>query len=251
VAHDLISSHQVTADEIAECLIPEGVCSGAFLQWARALAIRAAAYEALRTAAGAVSADDAIDPSAVFPQFSKARSDALPERVSRPPDDKLELLARLEMSLHRFRDGIASSCDLDAEIAQRRLDWIRLHCELALFPDEQAAREAILCLREDHQALGDIAARARTTACEIFLFLEDVEAGWRPTLLPASPGEVLGPLRMGERVAVLAVRDKRIPTARDPEIQQRAQRAAFDRAVERALQTYVRWQTPFGDRAEG
>ena len=250
-AQDPVSGHQVTAEEIAECLVPEGVCSGAFFQWARALATRAAAYEALRSGAGAVSPDDAADPSTVFPHFGKARSSVLPESISRPPHDKLELLARLEMSLHRFRDEIVSSCDVDAEIAQRRLDWIRLYCELALFPDEQVAREAILCLRDDHQTLGDIAARARTTAREIFLCLEDVETGWRSTLLAASPGEVLGPLRMGEHVAVLAVRDKLIPTSQDPEIQQRAQRAAFDRAVERAVQAHIKWQISFGDRAAG
>ena len=126
-------------------------------------------------------------------------------------------------------------------IEARGLDWVRLDVQDLGFGREAAAREALLCLREDGDSLEAVAATARTAPRESRLYLEDVDPTARSELLGAGPGDLVGPLRLGEEFHLLLVRDKALPSESDPEVRRRAESHLQKAAVEREIQARVRW----------
>jgi hypothetical protein len=129
------------------------------------------------------------------------------------------------------------------EVAARRLDWIDFELEWLSFPEEAAAREALLCLRED----GDFSAalpdppgetapgRRRAPLC-------DFEPELRPALLGAQTGDALGPARTGDGWRVTRVVARTVPADHDEAVRRRAAAAVADRAVRREVERRVRWR---------
>ena len=190
-----------------------GVATGLYSAFAQALAERAAATEAQFEGAG--------DPPAA------GGADGW--------DD-------LEEGYRAFRQAAASERAVAAEVAARRLDWIGIELEWLSFPEEAAAREALLCLREDGDfsaALPDPAAgalgRRRAHLC-------DFEAELRPALLGAQAGDTLGPARTGDGWRVARVVTRTVPSDEDEDVRHRAEVAVADRAVRREVEGRVRWR---------
>jgi hypothetical protein len=57
-----------------------------------------------------------------------------------------------------------------------RLEWMRLELDTVSFPIEPAAREAILCIREDGLTLYDVAAMSHRNVGRKALALEDIDS---------------------------------------------------------------------------
>jgi hypothetical protein len=147
----------------------------------------------------------------------------------------------LDRAYERFVAEAVTPEALAALLETRGADWIRVDCRTLVLPGEPAAREAALCVRDDGMALAEVAAQAGVEMREHALYLEDADGELGNALLSARTGELLGPLPLGDRFALVLVDGKVDPTLDDPEILRRAQEAARRRATEREVVNRVTW----------
>jgi hypothetical protein len=124
-------------------------------------------------------------------------------------------------------------------VATNRLEWMRLEMETVSFPSETAAREAILCVREDGLSLYDVAALSHRMVSQTTIALEDVHPQHRDQLLAAEPGRVLGPLAVDGRFDVTALISRATPALTDPTVAARARRRIGLRVIPYVFILYI------------
>jgi hypothetical protein len=150
-----------------------------------------------------------------------------------------------EDDLHRaYERFLADAVDhgiLESLLDTRKADWLRVDCRTLVFDTGAAAREAALCVRDDGMALSEVAAQAGVEIREHSLHLEDAQGELGNALLSARTGELLGPIPLADRFALVLVDDKVEPSLEDPEILRRVQEAARRRAIEREVVNRVTW----------
>lgn len=200
----LAAHHPAADEEVADFLHTEAVCSGTLEHDAVRLAERAAV-------AGAVDAAPALD------------------------------LAAVDACWERFCRDAASPQAIEREVHAQHMDWLRLDCRWLAHGQEDVVREAALCVREDGRDLAAVAGDAGVRLEKQMVFLESAEPALRGHLLGARPGDILGPVLLGDEFRLIEVIAKRAPTADDPEIRERAARAVIERAVQGEVANRVRW----------
>ena len=229
-------------DEVAQSTLAEAVCSGALSRFAETLAGHAAV--------GQVSASDGASPTGeASPQdveravleVSRAFARTGPPDLSPPSADTVAELLRLTVAFEQVCRQLATPPAIRKAIEARRLDWVRLDVQDFAFPREAAAREALLCLREDGDSIEAVATAAHTEPRESRLYLEDVDPAARPELLAAGPGDLVGPVELEKEFHLLLVRDKTLPSEKDPEVRQRAESYLRSAAVEQEVLARVRF----------
>ena len=206
---------RVTKKEIQSNLQAEAVCSGHLARFARVLAARAAAHARALEAGWVEHAEKSTEAAARV-------------RV-------------LEAGYRRFCDHVIDSRGLKGQVDSHRLDWIRFDCRYVLFPQEQMAREAALCARDDGMPLDEIAANANLALHEAAMYLDEIEPSRRGRFLSAEKGALLGPLDWDDAVGVFLIADKILPALEDPEIKQRAQEALLELEINREINNRVKW----------
>lgn len=199
----IVERHPVDSYETEAAIWPEGACSGAFDSFGRKLAERAAV--------GALLGIDADDVEALETAFDRFCSEA--------PDRRR----------------------LEREIESNRLDWQRVTVDLLHVDDEDVAREAALCVTSDGMPLDDVARQTGAAVSRFSGPLDELDADLRAPVLGAAPGEVLGPIRLGEGFAVGVVHDRVQPSADDDETRRRAEASILRRTVVREVNDRVRW----------
>ena len=242
---EIVACYPVTEGEIENCLQYESVCSGYLAHWAQKLAARAAADEKLRVTAAPETGDEEAeeDPRAVSAtSLPDMEERGLPGVSLEACQEKVIALTRLEAVFQHFCQQLRTSQSTEDQISSHQLDWIRLDCCSAIFPEELIAREAVLCVREDGRELSEVAAEAKAVARQVRFYLDELEPAWRAYFLSAQKGELVGPLSMGEEFALFVVLDKIWPSVADPEIRQRAEQRALLNAVEHEVNDRVQWQ---------
>jgi hypothetical protein len=149
--------------------------------------------------------------------------------------------ADLDRAYNRLVAQAVTPDALRSLVEARKADWIRIDCRTLVLPSADGAREAALCVRDDGMALAEVAEQAGVEMREHSLYLEDAADELGKALLSARTGELLGPLPLADRFALVLVDGKVEPTIDDPEILRRAQEAARRRAIEREVVNRVTW----------
>jgi hypothetical protein len=203
-------------EKIASKIDAEGLCSGAFAKMAERLSGIAACRDQLRSEGRDVGTE-----------------------AGPPLDDRS--LDGLELAHRRLMEDVATRQAIEREVAARTLDWIRISAVSGEFPDEDTAREAAMCVRHDGQDLAAAAARAGVDAWPWTVFMEDAADTWRPALVGARVGDLVGPIRDSGGFALLLVTAKVLPEPADPEVHERATANLLTRAVDRAVNDRVVW----------
>jgi hypothetical protein len=236
---DIVVRGVVTDAEIEEAITCEAICSGRLHELANELAGRAAVYERVEEQLG--DHDLELAPVPVRKGIASELADlGLPGFPLEFWQERVDFLARVDAAFQSF-SGDAGLPDLGAEVAAHHLDWIVVDYELVPFRDEEAAREAALCVRTDGAKLAEVARRAGSADHRTTVFLEQADTALRSYLLGARDEEVLGPFRWREGFAVLRVIAKKLPSIDDPRIRDRARRSALAGAVKREILDRVRW----------
>ena len=208
---DAVVQRHPPDDAEVDAVVPVwGLCSDAFLRWARTLATRGAAAHAVCEQDGA----------------------AIPA-----PDD-LEALERL---YDRFTAQVATTRRLERLIGARYLEWLRVECEVAVFPDEDTVREALLCVREDGWTLVHAARAGGATLRRRAVLVEDLDDAARAAFVRARDGDLIGPLTFAGGPALVSVRHKRAPSLDDDELRTKATRELVATAAEREVNNRVEW----------
>jgi hypothetical protein len=154
-------------------------------------------------------------------------------------------LERLDDSFAAFRDRVATDELVRREIELNQIEWLQLVYERADFESEDAALEAALCVRNDGDALSEVAARAGVDLELCTEWLDELPQELVPLFLAARPGGVIGPVRTGEAFRLALLREKRAPLAEDEAVRARAVSAVIERAVERETSERVVWLERF------
>lgn len=150
-------------------------------------------------------------------------------------DRSLEGLEERAATVLRLRAGRAwAYChvpvhDVEEVLGQHRLAWAELEYSATVLETEGAAREALLCIRDDHMALADVAAMAGAACWQQACRAEDVRPPLREHLMNSAPGTAVGPVHQEGGWAV-GVLHKRCPPGHD-------EGWAWDRAMEIAVST--------------
>jgi hypothetical protein len=227
--------------EVSDGILAEAVCSGALSRFAETLAGHAALAHASAPDEKGPPAPSPRDVERALAEVSGAMARSGPPDLSPPEAERIAELARLSLVFENASRRLATPPAIRGVIEDRGLDWIRIDVRDLGFEREAAAREALLCLREDGHSLETVAVTAHTAPIDSRLYLEDVDPAARSELLGAGPGDLVGPLRLGETFHLLLVRDKALPSEKDPEVRRRAESYLRRSAVEQEIQARVRW----------
>jgi hypothetical protein len=153
----------------------------------------------------------------------------------------LDELARIVSTVNVLRaarvraDGSANARDVRELIAERRLDWTRVVVDDVVVGTASAAREVMLCVRDDGLALAEVAARAGTSVGHHECTAAEAGSVVAPLLLAATIGVPLGPVADGERWKVFVLRARHVPDDADPEVWARATEAVVADRLSRHL----------------
>jgi hypothetical protein len=147
--------------------------------------------------------------------------------------DRPRQITSLTATLEQVRREAADIDGISRLLDSRRLDWTAVECRLAAFSDDDSAREAALCIREEGEDLGQVARGSGTREERTVFLLQDLEPELQAPLLSAESGHLLGPLLMRGRPTLVIVVAKRPPDASDPGLRARAEQALFAAMIER------------------
>jgi hypothetical protein len=204
---------------------------------ARRLVMGAAAVEV-----GWAPATEPSEEEALSLAEGAARDRALPLST----DDAVALVALAARALS-LRAALANAYlqlperDVEDILQENWADWAQLEYSEVTLPTEGAAREAVLCVRDDHLALEDVAQMASAPLRRVECRAVEVPSSLGAELLTGEPGSAIGPVRGREGWSVAVLHRRRATGVEDPEAWARAQDIGVRRRLERRLAGRVRW----------
>jgi hypothetical protein len=234
------AAHPASAADIADALPAEGICSGAFAEYALALAGRAAVFERV-VGEGDAGGTRPVAGAAVLPGLLAEHADVLQAHPAAEWLPRLTHLAAVDAAFESVVTREITEPALRARITASRLDWMRVSIERLTFSQESMAREAVLCCRQDGLTLGELAGDINHRLDREDARLETCDPDVQAAVLSAPPGQIIGPLRIGDMHHVLVVRNKQAPACDDPEVRALAERALRESLLDRERKARVRW----------
>ncbi len=211
---------QVDPRQVELAVLGEAVCSGELERLARQLAGRAAIGE--REKERTQAPDEEPGPTGTLVE-------------------RREVFARLELSYERFRDEVLTPDALAARVKAHLTDWTRIDCSVLRLPGEDAAREAAMAVRQEGVALERLAEEIGEATEEGVEFLDEAEPEVRDVLLSARPGELVGPVSVGDEFVLVSLRAKIPPMPDDPEVKEKAESSLLEGLVAREVDNRVTW----------
>jgi hypothetical protein len=236
---DVIDRFAASPRQLEAAAVAEGICSGCFETFERSFAGRVAAVV---DAGVAIPPAGSVDSAALEASVNRLARQHAHWFAMRPEADTRTRLATVLQIEDRFTalcDRLTSKECLREVVNAQGLDWTMIELDTIAFASEHAAREAILCVREDGLSLHDVAALARRSVQRVRTLLEEVPQQHRDRLLSVELGQILGPLASDDRFEVGAVIGRTAPSLDDARVAERARRAALDNATRRAAREHV------------
>lgn len=167
-----------------------------------------------------------------------ARRVAAHARLTGEPPKTLD---ELDDVIDRFREEVVTQEAVEAVVAGRRLDWLRVGMQEALFAAEGAAREAVLSMRYDELPMSEVCGRAGARHAVRMARLEELDTPLRDVVLAAPEGEVVGPVAQGDGFVVVLVESKTVPSADDADVRARASDVVAANALRHEVAERVQW----------
>jgi len=207
------TSAEHAAEVVGDLAVPvwvDAVCSGSLAAFANRLAERVAVQVRL------VNGGDA--------------SPTIEELVARGDD------------IRTFCDGQVTAEALAEEVSTNLIGWTRIDCRYLASGEVLVLREAALCVSEDGQGIAAVATQAGLRLHTGSFYLDDVEPALRARLIAASPGDLIGPVAVGDGGHWLVFIDDRVPASvGDGVLRERARQKIIERAIRAEVSRTVSW----------
>ncbi|MBA3832174.1 MAG: hypothetical protein H0X34_09830 [Chthoniobacterales bacterium] len=211
---------------------------------------RMAARSSWRVAARQAEGGDRVDPSllaeeeARFLERSGLQKGPIGDWLSRLGRDDAWLREQIAMEAVYLRD---SSALLSREARSREISALRLpltlfEVETIEFDSLDAAREALLCVRQDGMAMEEVAGEGRYPYRHAEILLEDVPEDLQQKFLSVTPGAVLEPITRGEGFHLCRILGKAEPNVDDPTVKTRAEDRILDRHFGELTAKHIQWK---------
>ena len=241
VEPDLVDYYSAPND-LRELLTSELILSGELDRMALHLSWRVAAQCAAKERPA--SAELIADEQARFFERSGLTEDQLAEWLERLGRDAEWLQAALEMeAIHRRDcDALLSPQAREREIAALRLPLTRFEVETIELDSLDAAREALLCVREDGMSMEEVATEGRYPYRRPEPLLEEIPEELQQKFLSVHPGEILEPIAHGDGFHLCRVIGKEEPDVNDPLVQERAENRILDRHFADLTTRHIQWR---------
>jgi hypothetical protein len=221
----IVGGYPVEDGEVLEAAECEAICSGIILASVRKLAA-AAAFAGSR-------ADDWETTADRCPELDLQRL-AIRDVDPHSARSRAGRIFALRAVFEEFEASVMTDEHCERLIASRALDWTVIDCRRASFTDDDSAHEAVFCIRDEGQDLGEVAASAGSREERSRFFLEDLELQTQQQFLSAAKGALVGPVVLGGLPTIAIVLDKLRPSLEDPEVRARAAERLREAAIERA-----------------
>jgi hypothetical protein len=239
---DILDRFSPSVRQLLAAAVAEGICSGRFDTFSEALAGRAAFVfendpEQFHRVCVGREAPAAV--AAPVARLAQTHAHWCSMQPAAEISSRLAMVLQIESAFIPLIEGIAANGRLHEIVDANRLEWMRLELETVSFPMETAAREAILCVREDGLTLYDVAALSRRAVGRRAVALVDIDPEHRDRLLAADPGRVVGPLAVGDHFEVTALVSRSPATLADPAVATRARQTLVDLTIQRAIRDHV------------
>lgn len=175
---------------------------------------------------------------------AQARADPALPLEQDGTDSQLEQLAarvvRLRSALagavHQLPEG-----EVEEVLQENWAQWTRLRYSELTLPTERAAREALLCVTEDHLDLEEVAHLAGAPLRRVDCRAAEVGPPLGTELLSTAPGGAIGPLQGHNGWSVAVLHERTATSLEDPVARQQAVDITVRRRLERRLAGRVRW----------
>ena len=229
-------------NEMHELLINELILSGELDRMAQRLS--------WRVAARCATADDTVDPQLIvdeetrFFERSGLNGDQLAgwlQGLGRDPEWLRDALA-MEAIHRRDCAALLSRQARAREIAALRLPLTRFEVEMIELDSLDAAREALLCARDDGMSMEEVAAEGRYPYRHLQVLLEEIPEDLQQKFLSVHPGEILDPIPRGDGFHICRVISKAEPDLDDPVVTKRAEERILDRHFSDLNTRHIPWR---------
>ncbi len=204
-----------------------------------------------RIAAREEASRDGLDPQLVAEErarfFERHRLDeagvaAWLEKMGR--DQKwLEEALAMEAIYRRDRATQLSRRAREHEIAALRLPLTRFEVETIELDSLDAAREALLCARDDGMTMEEVAAEGRYPYRHPEVLLEEIPEDLQQKFLSVHPGDILEPIARGDGFHLCRIVGKEEPDLEDPVVRERADQRILDRHFSDLTTRHIQWRT--------
>ncbi len=201
-------------------------------------------------AANCAAADQSVDSQLIeeererFFQRSAIGEEDLPawlKTMGRDQEWFREVLA-MEAVYRRDRSALLSRQARAREIAALRLPLTRFEVETIELDSLDAAREALLCAREDGMSMAEVAAEGRYPYRHPEVLFEQVPEDLQQKFLSVHPGEILEPIARGDGFHLCRVIGKEEPDVDDPIVKERADQRILDRHFADLIARHIQWR---------
>src|SRR6266487_5942532 len=229
--------HHAASRELRELFLSELILSGELDRMTTALMWRLAAHCAEK--------DPGPDAIAVAERKFFDRNEIEPSQLA----DWLERLGRdsewfnimlvIDAAYRTRRDTLLVPQVRQHELAALRLSLTRFETEIVELESCDAAKEALLCVREDGMSMEEVAIEGRYPYRRVEFVLEDISLEAQQKFLCVSPGQVLNPIERGDGFELCRVVRKIEPRLDDPRVKSRLDQRLLDRHFSELVSKYV------------
>jgi hypothetical protein len=128
------------------------------------------------------------------------------------------------------------------EFRSLRLPFTRFVVEIMELESQDAAREAVLCVRNDGLPMSEVASEGRYPYRCVEVLLEDVPEDSQQKFISVRPGSLLDPIPQGDGFQLWRVLEKHDPNPEDPAVRERIDQRIIDRHFSELCAKHIRWR---------
>ena len=229
--------YQSASPELRELFLAELILSGELDRLTTALMWRLAAHCAekdLHPDAIAVAEQKFFDRNEIEP----AQLAEWLERLGRD-SEWFNIMLVIDAAYRTRRDALLVPQVRQHELAALRLSLTRFETEIVELESCDAAKEALLCVREDGMSMEEVAIEGRYPYRRVEFVLEDISLEAQQKFLCVSPGQVLNPIERGDGFELYRIVRKIEPRLDDPRVKSRIDQRLLDRHFSELVSKYV------------
>ncbi len=190
-----------------------------------------------RLAALATTEDGNIDPERIsternaFLDRTKVAEGKLNDWLAQLGRDQkwFDAMMAMEAAYRSLCEKVLTSQARQKQLATLRMPLTQFEAEVIEVESREAAKEALLCIRQDGMSMEEIAAEARYPFRRITFLHDAVPEELKQKFWSISAGDVLDPLPRGDGFELYRITKKIEPDPADPAVQQRVDERLLER----------------------
>ena len=153
-----------------------------------------------------------------------------------------EEMLRMEALFRSKVDTLPTPDARTREFRSLRLPFTRFAVEIIELESHDAAREALLCVRNDGLSMAEVANEGRYPYRCAEVLLEDVPEDLQQKFISVRLGSLLDPIQRGDGFQLWRVVEKHDPNPEDPAVRERIDQRIIDRHFSELCAKHIRWR---------